>query len=1368
VSESDFIFLSYRSTEADFALQFAADLKNAGVKLWMDRIELKPGDDWQHELQLALDACAAVIAVVSPEYMKSKYCMRELTRADMNGKPILPVLLRTIPRTEWPLELQRHQYIDFTGWFDQYVYRQQFYELIKVIERHAPTQLVDIPDAEERYLTSLIAKLEARKGVLDYVDLSLMAEEPDIRPQPRVTQEWGLDRAFALLEETATRAEPPSEPRKTPLEGIRQAVERYPRFVLIGEPGAGKTTTIQRLALDAARARQADAKSSPLPVLLSLPGWADGLSPDDFIGYNWQLDINPTELLSREDVLLYLDGLDEMGASGPDKSRILREWLHNGNAPERVIITCRAADYLGDLDLQLPTVLAEQMDEARIRQFARNYLGKDDSKPFLSRILTEDREDPENMRRLFRLARNPFMLTVLMVVYKNSPQGQLPRNPGALFKRLVMALWERERIRQTPGWVKFEDMESAFARLALAMIDEGTPIDVPTSFALTHVDGSLLQAGVSAVLLETRANQIRFHHQLMLEYFAAAGLAGLDLTDRLEAPRFDHWGKRVAGKWDQVVIALCGIVPDADPIVRKIKSVNPYLALDCIASGISISETMHNETVGRLLEILGDVRSDGRVAAVDSLGAIGDPKAWPVLLEALRDKNWYVRVAAKESLRRASVPTVPGLVEALREWDWDVREAAARALKQIGDSAVPGLLDALRHQEWSVRRGAAEALREIGDPAAVPGLVDSLRDDDSLVRRASAEALGWIRDTAAVNGLLKVLRDEDWRVRRAAARALWQIGAPAVPGLIEAVRDASVDVRSSAAEALGAIGDASAVAGLVEALQDVDALVRRSAAEALGWIRDPAAVPGLIERLDDIDKPRWEEERVCDMAAQSLERIGTPEALTAVKKWRRTQVVSADEGKPTIPPPIEEPQDKLRAAETLSELKKALHDADWFVRRGAAEALGATRDAKAVPGLLIALKDDDSDVRWVAARALGAIADASAVPALVEALHDRDFLVTEAAAWALWQIGAPAVPGLIERLRDPSVDVRGGAVEALSAIGDAAAVPGLIERLSDTEIPWLADERICDIAAGALRRIGTKEALAAVESWGTGHLAPEVYQDYKQDAPLAVNTPVASRSDMATIEEVEEQAQAEVNQVQSIPELLDKLRSDDWALRKSALKLLKDLGDRSALPGLLEMLGDDRGFVRVAAAEALVGIADSSAIPALMIALNDDKTYMRVAAADALACIKDPAAVPGLLDALHDKDRMIGVAAAEALGRIGSDMAVPGLLDSLRHEDSDVRRASAEALGIIKDPAALPSLLEALHDPIGYVRRAAAEALGTIGDDAAVPGLVARLEDTGQQWWEEERVCDIAAEALQRIGSGTALAAVEDWKRAQN
>jgi HEAT repeat protein len=601
-------------------------------------------------------------------------------------------------------------------------------------------------------------------------------------------------------------------------------------------------------------------------------------------------------------------------------------------------------------------------------------------------------------------------------------------------------------------------------------------------------------------------------------------------------------------------------------------------------------------------------------------------------------------------------------------------------------------------------------------------------------------------------------------VRRAAARALWQIGTPAVKGLVEALHDPTVDVRSSAAEALGAIGDASAVSGLIQAMQDIDTAVRCSAAEALGWIRDAEAVPALIERLADVDKPRWEDDSVADLAAQSLERIGTQEALSAVRKWRREQLAPADMNKPNIPAPVAADASPVpqHPPEMLNELLKSLQDTDWFVRRGAAEALGTMRDPAAVPGLLGSLKDDDSDVRWVSARALGTISDARAINGLLEALHDRDQLVPEAAAWALWQIGKPSVPGLMKAMRDESADVRGAAVEAISAIADPIAVPGLIERLSDTAVPWLAEERICDISVVALKRIGTPEALKAVQQWEGGHLAPAAYEEFKSpDAP-----PMVTETDEVQVAEAA--AEAVINQLETIPELLDALGSDEWALRKSALKLIKQLDDKSILPGLLRMMGDDRPYVRVAATEALIGVADASAVPALLIALNDEKPYMRVAAADALACIKDPAAVSGLLDALADKNRMIGVAVAEALGRIGSDDAVPGLMEAIRHDDPDVRRAAAESLGMIKDSRALPGLLEALHDSVGYVRRAAAGALGAIGDDAAVPGLVARLADDGKEWWEDEAVSDMAVRALERIGSGKALAAVEDWRRARN
>ena len=54
-----------------------------------------------------------------------------------------------------------------------------------------------------------------------------------------------------------------------------------------------------------------------------------------------------------------------------------------------------------------------------------------------------------------------------------------------------------------------------------------------------------------------------------------------------------------------------------------------------------------------------------------------------------------------------------------------------------------------------------------------------------------------------------------------------------------------------------------------------------------------------------------------------------------------------------------------------------------------------------------------------------------------------------------------------------------------------------------------------------------------------------------------------------------------------------------------------------------------------------------------------------------------------------------------------------------------------------------------------------------IGDDEAVTLLIDQLgDDTGPQW-EEKRVCDVVADALDSIGTPKARAAVEQWRRSQ-
>lgn len=125
------VFLSYRSCERAFSTKLALDLRQAGFPIWMDRLQgIAPGDDWVQTLQDALNDSTALIAVLSPAYVKSDYCRKELKRAVSLKRPVFPVLLKAVPAQEWPLEIQSGQYVDFQGWEDSATYSTRLQELI--------------------------------------------------------------------------------------------------------------------------------------------------------------------------------------------------------------------------------------------------------------------------------------------------------------------------------------------------------------------------------------------------------------------------------------------------------------------------------------------------------------------------------------------------------------------------------------------------------------------------------------------------------------------------------------------------------------------------------------------------------------------------------------------------------------------------------------------------------------------------------------------------------------------------------------------------------------------------------------------------------------------------------------------------------------------------------------------------------------------------------------------------------------------------------------------------------------------------------------------------------------------------------------
>jgi formylglycine-generating enzyme required for sulfatase activity len=104
------LFISHSSLDNGQAIRVRDWLKSEGwsdVFLDLDPSEgLAAGHRWQQELKRAGENCAAVIVLISPNWLKSRWCQTEFLVADQLGKRIFPIIVAETPLDDLPIELK--------------------------------------------------------------------------------------------------------------------------------------------------------------------------------------------------------------------------------------------------------------------------------------------------------------------------------------------------------------------------------------------------------------------------------------------------------------------------------------------------------------------------------------------------------------------------------------------------------------------------------------------------------------------------------------------------------------------------------------------------------------------------------------------------------------------------------------------------------------------------------------------------------------------------------------------------------------------------------------------------------------------------------------------------------------------------------------------------------------------------------------------------------------------------------------------------------------------------------------------------------------------------------------------------------------
>ncbi len=740
------------------------------------------------------------------------------------------------------------------------------------------------------------------------------------------------------------------------------------------------------------------------------------------------------------------------------------------------------------------------------------------------------------------------------------------------------------------------------------------------------------------------------------------------------------------------------------------------------------------EAIPALLRAAGDSAAHVRAGAIQALGALGPvrPEVEPALVHAVGDPDATVRLEALRALAPlplASATLQPLLVQALQDHHGTIRRQAACILgrKQLAAAEIlQQYRDALSSPYGEVRREAAEFVWEVAGKSelAIPVLREAVREDDRAVRLQAITLLQQIAraDGKAAAALMYALGNADEPLGRPAASALVPLGERIVPALREALASSDRAIREGALYVAGRLGRLAekTIPAILPLLIDEEAEVRATAIRSLGQIGCAVATvaPPLVELLAD-DSPT-----VRAWAALSLGSMGDPACLPALfpalrHKDARTRIAAL-----TVVEYLGSAG--LGALPAVGEL---LRDPDKQVNlraQYALSALGRERAPLLAPLVELLAEENDAYREW--ATLMLVPHGVTAIPLLLPLLTKAEVMPRRGAAETLGQMGAAAeaaVPLLIACLDDPPVNnkaqtAREQVIWALSQIG-AASVPGLLRSLESSDSHW--------------RTLGVLETLGRIGATALGAV------------PSLVTLLLREKSALFQRMIAEALGQMGAEAIQALASELQQARPSAEVIRLVTALGVIGSPARLALPALNEPLCRGEAAVQKAVLWALGRILSSAPetrdwvalvverVPHLnpqvgeqaAITLGQMGMAAHAAIADLLSMVKRSTGAPrrAILLALGE---IVGAGGSQPPNAEEADAIWKTLVPLMNDADEGVRQAVVRALARLDTVAQTERgslFTQALNDRAPVVQREALQALLEVGDEATLRKILA-------------------------------------------
>jgi HEAT repeat protein len=592
-----------------------------------------------------------------------------------------------------------------------------------------------------------------------------------------------------LLDSSFVRYGIHNNQNRSRITNFKEAFEEYQgRLLLLGDPGSGKSTTLYAFGRDAVARRLSD-PSAPLPIFARIPSWPsnykDAPQIHDWLAKQFSKYFKESklkDLLAKNDVLLLLDGLDELGDSRfetvketdpRNANHTIEQTLRYDprkrflskleDLPEHVqiVLSCRVKDYAtieGQIDFLSGAVTLQELTDEQIR----GYLST------LSE-LWEVLEKDDVLRQAFR---TPLLLSILAFVFRDRSEElkgftdlSSTTLRDTLFLKYVEARYDYESRREDyVERISLSEILHLLGHLALENI--GTRPKWATDWRSVAFisDNVILQkdfklifpAETSHEKIDTFCNLLTHLNILQQSANGTYKFIHLLLRDTL-AHLFSK-----------------------DNISNIDLYHNSRKSIDYPNPALSLVRTGGREDVPiwiKLLEI-SQLPQYARTLALETLGQYRDSRAVPKLCEIVLGSNVEEQLLAVKSLRQIEDQSAVGSLCKALDTDYiDLKIEIIKTLKDLGgEVSQNAIINSLNHWHRSVRYSCALALENFAPEVFRDALITLLLDKDRDNRLTGAVHLSKLGDAKSIEALVKTLLDKDGHIRIKVASILDGLG----------------------------------------------------------------------------------------------------------------------------------------------------------------------------------------------------------------------------------------------------------------------------------------------------------------------------------------------------------------------------------------------------------------------------------------------------------------------------------------------------------------------------------------------------------------------------------------------------------------